>query len=198
MPISSRLLSKAHNRCVVMPAWAPINDWLTALAENPLATPLIDFGANTPIMRVGVTGLNWFLMDLLGLRGKWYVEGWHSRDEIWLLINPMRYRLLGHQPRRPYAEDVRDYLKRCCPEILHYSLGEHRYFAVAPTINRYEFSDADAEAVAAAAPWSRAAVVDFAYHIIGMVWAPGPLAGGLPPILKPYPSSRGSASKGYS
>lgn len=185
MPVSTRLLSRAHNRCLAMPSWTPIRDWLDALAENPLATPLVDFGTTHPPMRVGVTGLNWFLMDLLGLRGKWYTEGWHSRDEIWLLINPMRYRLLGHQPRRPYAEDVREYLMKVAPQALLQTLAAHPYFALAPTINRHESDDAEAEVMAAAAPWNRVAVLDMSNYVVGMVWSPGALAGGLPPILKP-------------
>ncbi len=193
MPISRRLLSKGHNRCVVMPSWVTLDDWLLVMAASPLATPLIDFGNDPPLMRVGVTALNWYLMDLLGLRGKWYDDGWALRDEVWLLINPLRYRLLGHQPRRPYAMDVRDYLMKQSPHILGETIAQHAYFAVAPTVYRHEVSDRAAEALAAHAPWCRLAVLNAADRIIGMVWAPGPLASGLPPILKPPPVT-GSAT----
>lgn len=190
MPISTRLLSKAHNRCLIMPAWTPINDWLNVLAANPLATPLIDFGEQNPVMRIGVTGLNWFLMDMLGLRGKWYSEGWQLRDELWLLINPMRYRLLGHQPRQPYPEDVRAYLAKTSPHTLHQTLAEHAYFAIAPVVNRFTLDDAEAEAMASIAPWNRIAIVDLSKQIIGMVWSPGAITGNPPPIFKPYYSQK--------
>jgi hypothetical protein len=189
MSISSYLLGNPANRHVVVPAWATLQDWLEVLACDPRATPLIDFGADAPLMRVGVTALNWFLMDLLGLRAGWLTEGWHSRQEIWLLINPLRYRILGHQPRRPYALDVRDYLVRLSSWLLHEPLSQHAYFAYAPTVYRDEVDDEEAEALAARAPWSRIAVLDETDSIIGMVWSPGPYMGILPPILKPVRST---------
>ena len=192
MSITSRLLAKAHNQHVVVPAWATLNDWLDIMAVKPLATPLIDFGKNPPLIRVGVTSLNWFLMDMLGLRGSWYEDGWQRREEVWLLINPLRYRILGHQPKRPYALDVRDYITTLAPHILDETLSQHAYFAEAPAIDRHEVDDSEAEKIAAQAPWNRLAVFD-GNHIIGMVWAPGQTTGGLPPIIKP-PYSRGGVT----
>lgn len=193
MPITSRLLAKPHNRHVVVPAWATLSDWLDIMAIKPLATPLIDFGQNAPLIRVGVTSLNWFLMDMLGLRGVWYDDGWQRRDEVWLLINPLRYRILGHQPKRPYAFDVRDYIAKLAPQLLNETLFQHAYFAEAPTVNRQDVDDSEAEKMAAQAPWNRVAVLDNDHHIVGMVWAPGQIAGGLPPIIKP-PYSKGGVT----
>jgi hypothetical protein len=195
--ISDRLLTKASNRCVVTPAWATLGDWLDILAANPVATPLIDFGDNAPLMRVGGTALNWYLMDLLGLRGEWYASGWQARDEVWLLINPLRYRILGHQPRRPYAYDVRDYLERLAPQLLREPLYQHAYLATIPVVDRHETDDREAEALASQAPWGRIAVRDpQTDQIIGMVWSPGPTANILPPILK-HPRSAGSVTYTY-
>lgn len=182
MPISGRLLQRASNRCVVAPAWATLNDWFEILAAQPIATPLVDFGKSEKY-RVGVSTLNWYLMDLLGLRTKWLTEGWQSRSELWLLINPLRYRLLGHQPKRPYPFDVRDYLRENHPELLNHTLKQHRYFAYAPTVHRHEMDDSEAERHAAAAPWGRIAVLDEQNHIAGMVWSIGERGGGLPPLM---------------
>ena len=193
MPITSRLLAKPHNRHVVIPAWATLSDWLDIMAVKPLATPLIDFGKNPPLIRVGVTTLNWFLMDMLGLRASWYEDGWQRREEVWLLINPLRYRILGHQPKRPYAMDVRDYIANLAPHLLNETLAQHAYFAEAPTINHYDLDDREAETLASKAPWNRLAVLNNDNHIMGMIWAPSDAAGGLPPIFKP-PFSKGSVT----
>lgn len=182
MPISTHLLERASNRCVVAPCWATIGDWLEILAVKSLATPLVDFGKGEKF-RVGVTALNWYLMDLLNLRTVWLVEGWQKRDELWLLINPMRYRLLGYQPKRPYAHDVRDYLMEHRPEIMNHSIQQHAYFALAPTLRQKESDDLEAERFAAQTPWGRAAVLDSDDHLIGMVWAPSPTMGNIPPLM---------------
>lgn len=182
MPITSRLLSRAPNRAVVTPAWATINDWLESLAARPLATPLVDFGGDTRY-RVGVNTLNWYLMDLLGLRAAWLCEGWNARDELWLLINPLRYRLLGEQPKRPYAYDVRDYLRAHQPAILNHPIEEHSFFALAPVVRQDEMDDLQAEELAVTAPWGRIAVVDNQNYVVGMVWSMGRHTGRLPPIF---------------
>ena len=182
MPISSRLLERANNRCVIAPSWATLNDWLEILATEPIATPLVDFGKGGKY-RVGVSSLNWYLMDLLGLRTKWLTEGWQSRSELWLLINPLRYRLLGHQPKRPYPLDVQDYLCEHYPALLNYTLKQHPYFAYAPTLYRDEVDDLKAEREAANAPWGRVAVLDEKDDIIGMVWSIGERGGNLPPLM---------------
>lgn len=186
MPITNYLLNKACNRHHVTPAWATLGDWLEVMAHNTLATPLIDFGHSAKY-RVGVTSLNWYLMDLLGLRARWLKEGWHSREELWLLINPLRYRLLGHQPKRPFAYDVRDYLEENYASYLHKTLAQMPYFALAPTILQNEMDDQAAETYASSsAPWCRVAVVDDKDDIIGMVWSMGPTAGQLPPIMNRF------------
>lgn len=189
MPISNYLLNKACNRHHVTPAWATLGDWLEVMAHKTLATPLIDFGQGAKY-RVGVTSLNWYLMDLLGLRGGWLAHGWNSRDAIWLLINPLRYRILSEQPKRPYAYDVRDYLHTKHPAYLSKMLAELSHFVVAPTINQSAMNDDDAEYYAASStPWYRAAVVDDTKEIIGMVWSVGPTAGNLPPITNQFEKS---------
>ncbi len=193
MPISNHLLQEHYNLCVIVPAWATIGDWLDIVAATSKATSLIDFGTNPPLMRAGVTSLNWYLMDLLGLRAQWYDDGWLQRDEVWLLINPLRYKLLGHSARRPFAHDVRDYLMKLAPYLLRETLDQHAYFAMAPTIYRHEYDDGEAERLAAQAPWGHLAVLDDADEIVGMVWAPGPMTGTLPPILK-HPHSVGSVT----
>ncbi len=185
MPISTRLLNKARNRCVALPAWITLDDWLKTLANHPIALPLVDFGVWHPWMRVGVTALNWFLLDLFGLRAQWYHDGWLKRDELWLLINPLRYRLLGHQPRRPYALDIRDFLAAHCHHLLHDTLLQHPFFACAPTVHRHHFTDISAEQMAARAPWGRIAVLDDEGRIVGMVTGPTPVIAELPPILCP-------------
>lgn len=182
MPISARLLNRAPNRCVVTPAWVPIGDWLEVMACKPLATPLIDFGEENRF-RVGVNTLNWYLMDLLHLRVAWLAEGWQSRSELWLLINPLRYRLLGHQPLRPYALDVRDYLRKVQPEVLHHSIVQHPHFALAPVVDQLSMDDTEAERIAARSPWGRIAVQNQQEQIIGMVWGMGPHTGSLPPVF---------------
>lgn len=187
MPISSRLLNRASNSCVITPAWATVNDWLESLASKPAATPLVDFGLGSKY-RVGVTALNWYLMDLLGLRTKWLTFGWQSRDEVWLLINPLRYRLLGHQPQRPYPLDVRDFLRDCAPEVLHHPIAQHALFALAPTIEKHTIDDNEAERLAAQAPWARLAVLEDDL-IVGMVWAATNRMGTLPPVMA-FPSHR--------
>ncbi len=186
MSISNHLLNKACNRHHVTPAWATLGDWLEVLAHNTLATPLIDFGYGAKY-RVGVTSLNWYLMDLLGLRAQWLKDGWDSREDLWLLINPLRYRLLGYQPKRPYAYDVRDYLETNQPGLMNKTLAQLPHFAVAPTISQSEMDDQSAERYAASsAPWCRVAVVDDKNDIIGMVWGAGPIAGQLPPIMNRF------------
>lgn len=185
MPISKRLLQRGANRFVATSSWVTIADWLYILACHPVSTPLVDFGQEAKEMRVGATALNWFLMDLLGLRADWYRYGWLERDPLWLLINPLRYLLLGHQPRRPYAEDVRDYLAEHRAYILNNTLGQHPYFACVPLLYQHETDNQQAIEQAASAPWSRVAVLNRADEIIGMVWAPGPFAHILPPILRP-------------
>lgn len=164
------------------------------MVSKPLHTPLVDFGPQPRLMRVGVTSLNWYLMDLLGLRARWHDDGWQLRVDPWLLINPLRYRLLGHQPRRPYAEDVRDYLAGLAPQLLNETLDQHAYFAMAPTVYRDEVDDRMAQLQAARAPWNRVAVLDHeTEQVIGMVWSAGPNMGDPPPILKP-PYSIGSVT----
>jgi hypothetical protein len=191
MSISQRLLELPINRFTVIPGWATLNDWFEMLTCDPRAMPLVDFGRNAPLMRVGVTSLNWYLMDMLGLRAQWLNGGWNLRSEVWLLINPLRYRILGHQPRRPYALDVRDYLHQIAPHVLRESLSEHAYFACAPTVFRDEMDDFQVEALAARAPWGRVAILDKNDTVTGMVCAFGPNTGGLPPILKPICSCGG-------
>lgn len=193
MPITSHLLSKSCNKCVVIPAWATFNDWLDIAACEPRATPLIDFGEKA-VFRVGATALNWFLMDLFGLRWKWLCDGWMERSEIWLLINPLRYRLLGHPPKRPYALDVRDYIAKTSPHLLYETLAQHAYFALLPLLHKDDHSDAEAEARAAVAPWSRVAVLNKDETIIGMVWSPGVIEGKPPPILKTFSSFNTASS----
>jgi hypothetical protein len=166
---------------MVTPAWATLDDWLEILAADPLATPLVDFGPGVKY-RVGVSTLNWYLMDLLGLRVNWYTEGWLSRDEVWLLINPLRYRLLGHQPKRPYPLDVKDYLKQHRPQVLYCTLAEHPYFAIAPVYAQHEHDDLEIERLAAQAPWGRVAIANQEDLIVGMVWQMMANAGNLPPI----------------
>jgi hypothetical protein len=186
MPISAHLLSRSRNRYLLLPCWATIDDWLMAAACEPLSAPLVDFEDDPEaLMRAGTTNLNWFLMDLLGLRQRWLDGGWRLRDEIWLLINPMRYRILRHPPRRPFPLDVRDYLARVAPRLLHETLSQHPYFALAPTLFRAAFSDYEAERRAKQAPWHRIAVINDVEQIMGMVWSPGEGAGTLPPIMKP-------------
>ena len=186
MSISNHLLTKACNRHHVTPAWATLGDWLEVLAHNTLATPLIDFGHSAKY-RVGVTSLNWYVMDLLGLRAEWLEYGWNSREDKWLLINPLRYRLLGYQPKRPFAYDVRDYLLEHYATYLGKTLAQLPYFALAPTIHRDELDDQAAERYAASsAPWCRVAVVDDKNDIIGMVWGTGPMAGNIPPIMNRF------------
>ncbi|MCQ3931922.1 MAG: hypothetical protein DPW16_15835 [Chloroflexi bacterium] len=191
MPITNRLLERPLNRIAAIPGWATLNDWFELLTCDPRATPLVDFGREAPLMRVGVTALNWFLMDMLGLRAQWYDGGWERREEVWLLINPLRYRILGHQPRRPYALDVRDYLRKIAPHVLNESLSEHAYFACAPTIFRDEVDDGQAEILAGRAPWGRIAVLDKTDAVVGMVCGIGPTTMSLPPILKPTCSCGG-------
>lgn len=193
MPISQRFLNRACNRHVSVAAWHTLGDWLAIMASNRLTTPLIDFGKGKP-RRVGVTELNWYLMDLLGLRYDWFAYGQHSRDEVWLLINPMRYRLLGHQPRRPYACDVHDFLRVHAKHLLQETLQQHAYFALAPTVYAHTMRSHDAYDAALQAPWGRIGVLNKHDEIVGMVWAPAPAAHGLPPILKPL-SSVGSSIK---
>lgn len=182
MTISTHLLQQGHNRCVVAPAWITLNEWLDVLASNPIATPLVDFGREARY-RVGVSTLNWFLMDMLGLRTQWLDDGWQKRDDPWLLINPLRYRLLGHQPKRPFPYDVRDYLREHHPGLLNRTLKQLPYFALAPTVRRDQVDDVEAQRRAAAAPWSRLAVLDEQDYIIGMVWHMGATGGSLPPIM---------------
>lgn len=191
--ISSYLLSQPANRFTVTPSWATIDDWLAVIAGDPVATPLVDFGKKPPLMRIGVTALNWYLMDLMGLRARWYDDGWLLRDELWLLINPLRYRLLGHQPRRPYAHDVRDYLHKIAPQLLREPLHQHPYFAVAPAVYRHKLDDNAARRKARQAPWNRVAVLGERGYVMGMVWEPGSTTGGLPPILK-HPGAVGSVT----
>ncbi|MCB9436883.1 MAG: hypothetical protein H6673_07800 [Anaerolineales bacterium] len=192
--ITSYLLEQPTNRYSVVPAWATLGEWLTVMVSKPLHTPLIDFGPQPRLMRVGVTSLNWYLMDLLGLRARWHDDGWQLRVDPWLLINPLRYRLLGHQPRRPYAEDVRDYLAGLAPQLLNETLDQHAYFAMAPTVYRDEIDDRTVQLQAAYAPWNRVAVLDHeTEQVIGMVWSAGPNMGDPPPILKP-PYSIGSVT----
>lgn len=188
MPITNRLLEQPLNRFTVIPGWATLNDWLELLTCDPRATSLVDFGREARLMRVGVTALNWFLMDMLGLRMQWLDGGWQRREEVWLLINPLRYRILRHQPRRPFALEVRDYLGRIAPHVLHESLSEHAYFACAPTVFRDEVDDVQAETMAVRAPWGRIAVLDKHDAVIGMVCGIGPTTTTLPPILKPVRS----------
>lgn len=197
MPITTRLLNKARNRQVTAPAWITMEDWLQVLAKNPVALPLVDFGERHQFMRVGVTALNWFLLDLFGLRQQWYNDGWLRRDELWLLINPMRYRILGHQPHRPYALDVRDFLAANHARLLQETLMQHPFFACAPTVHRHALSDDDAERMAAHAPWGRVAVLDEQNQIIGMVTGPTPILAELPPVLTPV-NPRGTNMKGWS
>lgn len=197
MPISTRLLNKARNRYVAMPAWATLDDWLRVLANNPIALPLVDFGDQHLYMRVGVTALNWFLLDLLGLRQQWYIDGWRRRDELWLLINPMRYRLLGHQPHRPYALDVRDFLATNYPLLLQETLQQHPFFAYAPTVKRQALTEDAVERVAAKAPWGRIAVLDEHDRIVGMVTGPTLILSELPPIFCPR-HRHGTSMKGWS
>lgn len=197
MPITTRLLNKARNRHVTSPAWITLEDWLQVLAKNPIALPLVDFEERHQFMRVGVTALNWFLLDLFGLRRQWYDEGWLRRDELWLLINPMRYRILGHQPHRPYALDVRDFLAAHHACLLKETLMQQPFFACAPTVQRHALSDDAAEQVASNAPWGRVAVLDEQNQIVGMVTGPAPILAELPPILTPL-NTYGTSMKGDS
>ena len=182
MPISKQMLERGSNRCVVAPCWATLSDWLEILACKPLATPLVDFGREAPY-RVGVTTLNWYLLDLFGLRAEWLDGGWNKRSELWLLINPLRYRLLGHQPKRPYPLDVQEYLRREYPEVLNHTLEQHPYFALAPTVYRFDSDDVEVQRLASQAPWNRVAILNEQDDIIGMIWNMGRSEGALPPLM---------------
>lgn len=182
MSVSSHLLEKSCNLCVVIPSWVTFGDWIEITAQHPHALPLFDF-AQEGLWRVRSTRLNWFLMDFFGLREYWVSGHWHSSQEIWLLIHPMRYRLLGHQPKQPYAYDVMQHLKKTTPWLLSHTLAEHAYFAPIPTIDRHAYNDLQAELRAADAPWQRVTVLDAQNHIVGMVYSGGKHTGKLPPIL---------------
>lgn len=195
MPITHRLMNKARNRHVVTPAWFTLEDWFYILAKNPMALPLIDFGEKHAGMRVGVTALNWYILDLFGKRIQWYLDGWLRRDEFWMLVNPMRYRILGYQPRRPYALDVRDFIATHHPTLLYNTLQQQPFFACAPTIQQRAMNDSDAEASASTAPWGRLAVLNEQNHIIGMITGAAAIIAELPPVFRPIDATPASGGR---
>ena len=188
MPISKLLLQNRQNHHVVIPSWFLIHDWLNVMACHPTATPLIDFDKDDQFMRVRATALNWWLMDVLGLREQWYAHGWQARTPLWLLINPMRYILLRHQPRRPYAYDVMDYLREHRPHLLQQSLVQHPYFVVVPAVYQHKLNNYQAIDRAEKAPWRCVTVLNRQDDIIGMLWAEAAHPRIVPPIMnRPTP-----------